>query len=483
MNIPARGPAKKALLIGVKGTDQPTMRQLRQTHKDATIIQELLVKQYQYDQENIVTMLDCSPIKDPDRRPTHANILRELYALVADARPDDQYFFYCASYLYEVERRVKFRDTDSGHADQKRTTDDPSEIDGLDEFILPCDSTGVDDNAIRDNLLKDILIKNLPAGCKLTAVFDACHSGTLLDLDHWRCNRGRLDFSFRRSNQKNLKKRYTSESPLNSSFPQALGMYENQGRKLKLTLQQSGRALGRAFTLNTSIPGIKKRSTAPDTQSPPVFASTTTTTVKILRKIQRTSRSMTINASAMWQNRSLQFGQANSGLNDDNSAIPNSTEKLSPLELPRSIGLDHLTQSPLTLLRPQCNETICREGAGEEDDSVQPLVVVLSACDDAQRAWEAKNTSMTQMLVKMLERNPHPSLSLMMDKLNHEVHDAIVTLQNDARQYQQRLMRYYRRHPSRAKPFDVSDLNLNEEQELQLSSLRPLDMTKILWDP
>lgn len=32
------------------------------------------------------------------------------------------------------------------------------------------------------------LVDRLPIGSKLTAVFDSCHSGTLLDLDHYLCN-------------------------------------------------------------------------------------------------------------------------------------------------------------------------------------------------------------------------------------------------------------------------------------------------------
>ena len=39
------------------------------------------------------------------------------------------------------------------------------------------------------------MVDPLPAGVCLTAVFDACHSGTLLDLDHYNCNDCRLGWS------------------------------------------------------------------------------------------------------------------------------------------------------------------------------------------------------------------------------------------------------------------------------------------------
>ena len=41
------------------------------------------------------------------------------------------------------------------------------------------------------------MVEPLPVGVCLTAIFDSCHSGTLLDLDHYRCNEVKFDFSKR----------------------------------------------------------------------------------------------------------------------------------------------------------------------------------------------------------------------------------------------------------------------------------------------
>ncbi|KAG8921749.1 Ca(2+)-dependent cysteine protease, partial [Tulasnella sp. 418] len=59
---------------------------------------------------------------------------------------------------------------------------DGDERDGYDEAIYPADYK--DQGVIIDDHLHSILVKNLPAGCRLTAIFDSCHSGTALDLPY-----------------------------------------------------------------------------------------------------------------------------------------------------------------------------------------------------------------------------------------------------------------------------------------------------------
>ena len=61
--------------------------------------------------------------------------------------------------------------------------------------LLPLDHTAVsiskhgqDKTAvISSELLRELLTDDLPSGAQLTAIFDSCHSGTLLDLDHYLC--------------------------------------------------------------------------------------------------------------------------------------------------------------------------------------------------------------------------------------------------------------------------------------------------------
>lgn len=61
--------------------------------------------------------------------------------------------------------------------------------------LVPVDHSQHDDGSehvkkrmILDNKLRKLLVDPLPVGAYLTAIFDSCHSGTLLDLDHYLCN-------------------------------------------------------------------------------------------------------------------------------------------------------------------------------------------------------------------------------------------------------------------------------------------------------
>ncbi|KAG8691264.1 cytochrome c oxidase subunit 1 [Ceratobasidium sp. 394] len=58
------------------------------------------------------------------------------------------------------------------------------EKDGYDEGIIPCDwSTQCNVDIIIDDDLRKFLVEPLPKGANLTALFDCCHSGTILDMD------------------------------------------------------------------------------------------------------------------------------------------------------------------------------------------------------------------------------------------------------------------------------------------------------------
>lgn len=110
--------------------------------------------------------------QNPMSQPTKQNILRAMHWLVKDARPNDSLFFHY-----------------SGHGGQ--TPDlDGDEDDGYDEVIYPVDFRV--NGHIVDDEMHLIMVKSLPAGVRLTAIFDSCHSGSALDLPYIYSTQGVL---------------------------------------------------------------------------------------------------------------------------------------------------------------------------------------------------------------------------------------------------------------------------------------------------
>ncbi|KAJ7438720.1 caspase domain-containing protein [Mycena galericulata] len=167
--VPEKPPAapvlkKKALLIGITYKDSETYTPLKGPHSDVLRMRELLVEQYGYALTDIVTLLDSGE----GVQPTRVNILRAIGDLVRGARKGDRFFFHYCGHTIQMENRSN------------------SEEDGMDECLVPADG---DEHKIMDNELRRHLVDALPVGSSLVAVFDSCHSASLLDLAHFRCNR------------------------------------------------------------------------------------------------------------------------------------------------------------------------------------------------------------------------------------------------------------------------------------------------------
>ncbi|KAF8896346.1 peptidase C14 [Infundibulicybe gibba] len=147
---------KRALCIGINYVGQ--RGELRGCINDAQNIQRFLCTNYGYKKEDIVMLTDDAT--NPRQLPTKANILSAMQWLVNGAAPNDSLFFHCGL----------------GHGGQVKDHDG-DEGDGYDEVIYPvCFQNG----EIVDDLMHKIMVKPLPAGCRLTAIFDSCHSGSAL---------------------------------------------------------------------------------------------------------------------------------------------------------------------------------------------------------------------------------------------------------------------------------------------------------------
>ncbi|KAJ1908590.1 Ca(2+)-dependent cysteine protease [Tieghemiomyces parasiticus] len=159
---------RRALLIGINYIGQTSA--LKGCINDVHNIKSFLIDCFSFRECDMVILTDDS--KDPRSLPTRANLTRAMHWLVSDARPNDSYFFHF-----------------SGHGSQVVDTSG-DEIDGYDETILPVDYKTA--GQITDDEMNDIMVRPLPQGCRLTAIFDSCHSGTALDLPFVYDQYGRL---------------------------------------------------------------------------------------------------------------------------------------------------------------------------------------------------------------------------------------------------------------------------------------------------
>ncbi|TDL16047.1 peptidase C14 [Rickenella mellea] len=147
---------KKALCIGINYRGTPNV--LKGCVNDAKNVRSFLIRYYEYRSEDIVLLTDDG--KTPRERPTRQNMIDAMKWLVRDARPHDSLVFHY-----------------SGHGAQIRDRNG-DEVDGYDELVFPLDHKK--NGHILDDEMHEIMVKPLPSGCRLTAIFDSCHSGSAL---------------------------------------------------------------------------------------------------------------------------------------------------------------------------------------------------------------------------------------------------------------------------------------------------------------
>jgi len=150
ITIPATiSASKKALLIGINYTG--TINELRGCINDIDNLSNILTGF-----QSIVKLTDTT-----DMKPTRNNILSELRKLLENAIAGDMLV-------------LSF----SGHGSQ--TVDrNGDEIDGKDECICT-----LDNNIIKDDEINSYIKTYLKPNVTLFAVFDSCHSGTMMDLKY-----------------------------------------------------------------------------------------------------------------------------------------------------------------------------------------------------------------------------------------------------------------------------------------------------------
>ncbi|KDR73066.1 hypothetical protein GALMADRAFT_252495 [Galerina marginata CBS 339.88] len=159
---------KKALCVGINYFGQ--QGELRGCINDVKNIQGFLISEYGYKREDMVILTDDAT--NPRMQPTRENIIQAMQWLVRGAQPNDSLFFHY-----------------SGHGGQTKDLDG-DEGDGFDEVIYPVDYEA--NSHIVDDLMHDLLVKPLPPGCRMTAIFDSCHSGSAMDLPYIYSTEGKV---------------------------------------------------------------------------------------------------------------------------------------------------------------------------------------------------------------------------------------------------------------------------------------------------
>ncbi|KAF8137473.1 peptidase C14, caspase domain-containing protein [Boletus edulis] len=159
---------KKALLIAVQHVTRKAelkfgkLPDLRLSHLDAKALRECLIDSHGYHPDDIILMMDDKNL-EKHLWPTHGRVLHQIDVLTSNAPEDCHFFFYFSGHGLEE---------DGGERASMRA-------DGRDDEIVCADA-----KPILDHILHDRLVTPLQSvkGSKLFALFDCCHSETLLDL-------------------------------------------------------------------------------------------------------------------------------------------------------------------------------------------------------------------------------------------------------------------------------------------------------------
>ncbi|KAM7205772.1 Metacaspase-1A [Naviculisporaceae sp. PSN 640] len=159
---------RKALLIGINYFGKEG--ELRGCINDVKNLSSFLIERYGYKREDMVLLTDDQ--QNPVMQPTKENIIKAMQWLVANAQPNDALFLHY-----------------SGHGGQTEDLDGDEE-DGNDEVIYPVDHET--NGHIVDDEIHHYVVKPLQAGVRLTAIFDSCHSGSVMDLPYIYSTKGVL---------------------------------------------------------------------------------------------------------------------------------------------------------------------------------------------------------------------------------------------------------------------------------------------------
>ncbi|KAG7368594.1 caspase domain containing protein [Nitzschia inconspicua] len=151
---------KRALIIGITYTNSP--HALAGCQNDCRNVIAFLKKVHSFEDEDITLLLDDPVACDDLNQPTKKNILRTFRTFSMQCQEGDVVFIHYAGH---------------GIAVEARSCDEP---DCFQEALLPVDY--MTSGEILDVDIFRLLLIPMPKNVLVTALFDCCHSGTILDL-------------------------------------------------------------------------------------------------------------------------------------------------------------------------------------------------------------------------------------------------------------------------------------------------------------
>lgn len=163
----------RALIISVRYRWTRQMQELQGTNSDMREIFRVLHDRLGFKLENIRVLCEGElGVAGPEAegrvaQPTKKNIMDGLSWVVEGMRKGDSGFFFYA-----------------GHGEETRDVSG-DEISGFDQVIIPSDFAKA--GHLKDDDIHRLMVRCVPKGARLTAVVDACHAGSVLDLpvEYW----------------------------------------------------------------------------------------------------------------------------------------------------------------------------------------------------------------------------------------------------------------------------------------------------------
>ncbi|KAJ7234458.1 caspase domain-containing protein [Mycena rebaudengoi] len=390
---------KRALLIAI-ASKLPGYAALHGAHRDVGAMRQLLLERYHYQPSDITVLIDDGIADHP--QPTRANILKAMAMLIADAKNGDEFFFHYCGHSMQIENRTN------------------SEEDGMDECFVPLDG---EEMRIIDNEIHKILVVPLPIGSRLVTVLDTCHSGSLLDLKHYKCNRVCVPWiSTGKRSSEAERNMIVRRNALASS-----GSATFATRRVVQTSRTSSSSVRTKHTLIDV--GCE---TQPPTQSVPQSP---------IDALPRRVNSRAAGGTPVRPRATISRLRTTSircplGSIENNQGVPPDVN--APPIVPRFLPDDAIVcDSPIS--KWPCDGWCRDSGRVHADDGVKADVVSLAACQDSELAWDDEaGYSMTCALVEILQADPHPTLKDLVTKLSHRLRKLAFVRHDSARTYKAR---------------------------------------------